>query len=241
MIIKRKTEQTKLKIDFHSHILPAIDDGSQSIAQSMQFLAAAKNAEFETIIATSHFYPHRYNVPEFLRNRDAAFAKIDQSADIPHIICGAEVLVCEGIEDMIYIESLCIGNSNTMLIELPFDEANVTDRMYETVENLIYDKKFNIILAHPNRYNSYVVENMLSIGVKLQLNISHICVHSERRRIMQWLDRGYVYAVGSDIHRNEKVYEELKRAEKYLGSYIDDINARSTELLKRNFRIGVTI
>ncbi len=239
MIRKRKEQQTNIKIDFHTHILPAIDDGSQSLSQSMQLLAAAKNAGFETVVATSHFYPHRYNVPEFLRKRDAAYAKIDETADIPHIILGAEVLVCEGMEEMHQLESLCLGNSNTMLIELPFDDSNVTDRMYETVENMLYDKKLNIILAHPSRYSSYIVENMLSIGVKLQVNISHICVFSERRRIMQWLDRGYVYAIGSDVHQHDKVYEELKRAEKYIGKYIDDINHHSIELLKRKLNKGL--
>lgn len=239
MIRKRKEQQTNLKIDFHTHILPGIDDGSQSLSQSMQLLAAAKNAGFETVVATSHFYPHRYNVPEFLRKRESAYAKIDKTADIPNIILGAEVLVCEGMEEMLQLESLCLGNSNTMLIELPFDDSNVTDRMYETVENMLYDKKFNIVLAHPSRYSSYIVENMLSIGVKLQVNISHICVFSERRRIMQWLDRGYVYAIGSDVHQHDKVYEELKRAEKYIGKYIDDINHHSIELLKRKFNKGL--
>ena len=239
MIRKRKEQQTNLKIDFHTHILPGIDDGSQSLSQSMQLLAAAKNAGFETVVATSHFYPHRYNVQEFLRKREAAYAKIDKTADIPNIILGAEVLVCEGMEEMLQLESLCLGNSNTMLIELPFDDSNVTDRMYETVENMLYDKKFNIVLAHPSRYSSYIVENMLSIGVKLQVNISHICVFSERRRIMQWLDRGYVYAIGSDVHQHDKVYEELKRAEKYIGKYIDDINHHSIELLKRKFNKGL--
>ena len=74
---------------------------------------------------------------------------------------------------------------------------------------------------------------MLSIGVKLQLNISHLCVFSERRRAMQWLDRGYVYAVGSDVHQHDKVYEELKRVEKYIEKYIDDINRHSIELLRK--------
>lgn len=233
MIRKRREQQTNLKIDFHSHVLPGIDDGSQSLSQSMQLLTAAKEVGFETVVATSHFYPHRYNVPEFLRKRDAAYAKIDKTANIPNIVCGAEVLICEGIEDMMQLESLCLGNSNTMLIELPFDDSNVTDRMYETVENMLYEKKLNIVLAHPNRYSSYIVENMLSIGVKLQLNISHLCVFSERRRAMQWLDRGYVYAVGTDVHQHDKVYEELKRVEKYIEKYIDDINRHSIELLRK--------
>lgn len=238
MIRKRRERETKLKIDFHTHILPGIDDGAQSAEQSMEFLKIAKETGFAAVIATSHFYPHRCNVPEFLRKRDAAFAKINQNEDVPKIICGAEVFICEGIEDMIYLESLCIGNSKTMLIELPFDSSNVTDRMYETIENMLYDKKFNLILAHPNRYNAYVVENMLSIGVKLQINISHLCTFSERKRIMQWLERGYVYAVGSDIHRSSKVYDELKRTEHYIVEYIDEINRHSIELLsppKHNF------
>lgn len=230
MLIRKRVYQTKLKIDFHTHILPGIDDGSKSSAQSMQLLAAAKKAGFNTVIATPHFYPHRYNVREFLQRRDISLSKIAENSDIPNIICGAEVLLCEGIEDMHELEALCIGNSDTMLVELPFDESAVTDRMYETIENMII-KGFNIVLAHPNRYSNNVVENLISIGAGLQINISHICTYFERRRIMQWLNRNCVYAIGSDVHRNTKVYEELKRAERYLTHYIDDINNHSGKLV----------
>lgn len=232
MIRKKREQKTNLKIDFHTHILPAIDDGSKSVAQSMELLTAAKEIGFETVLATSHFYPHRYNVSEFLKNREAAYAQIDKNADIPKIICGAEVLVCEGMEDMVQLEKLCIGDSDTMLVELPFDDVNITDRMYETVENMVREKKFNVILAHPNRYSSYVVERMISIGVKLQINISHLCIRSERRRATQWFERGCVYAIGSDMHTSDKAYEDLKRVERYFEQYTDDINSRSLELLK---------
>lgn len=232
MIRKKREQKTNLKIDFHTHILPAIDDGSKSVAQSMELLTAAKEIGFDTVLATSHFYPHRYNVSEFLKNREAAYAQIDKNADIPKIICGAEVLVCEGMEDMVQLEKLCIGDSDTMLIELPFDDVNITDRMYETVENMVREKKFNVVLAHPNRYSSYVVERMISIDVKLQINISHLCIRSERRRAMQWFERGCVYAIGSDMHTNDKAYDDLKRVERYFEQYTDDVNSRSLELLK---------
>lgn len=232
MIRKKREQKTNLKIDFHTHILPAIDDGSKSVTQSMELLLSAKEIGFDTVLATSHFYPHRCNVAEFLKNRDAAYAQIDKTADIPNIICGAEVLVCEGMEDMVRLEELCIGDSNTMLIELPFDDVNVTERMFETVENIVSEKKLNVILAHPNRYSSYIVENMLSIGVRLQINISHLCIRSERSRAMRWLESGYVYAIGSDMHTNNKAYDDLKRVERYFEKYTDDINRRSQELLR---------
>ncbi len=232
MIRKKREQKTNLKIDFHTHILPAIDDGSKSVAQSMELLRSAKRNGFDTILATSHFYPHRYNVSEFLKNRDAAYAQINKNANIPNIICGAEVLVCEGMEDMFQLEELCIGNSNTMLIELPFDDVNVTERMYETVENMVCEKKFNVILAHPNRYSSYIVDSMLSIGVKLQINISHLCIRSERRRAMRWFEHGDVYAIGSDMHTDDRAYDDLKRVERYIEKYTDDINRHSQELLR---------
>ena len=49
-------------IDMHSHILPNIDDGSQSIEESVSMLREAKKAGFTAIVSTSHFIEEVYNV-----------------------------------------------------------------------------------------------------------------------------------------------------------------------------------
>ena len=53
-------------IDFHTHILPNIDDGARSIDETLHLVQEAQNAGFEVIIATSHYIEGYYetNAPE---------------------------------------------------------------------------------------------------------------------------------------------------------------------------------
>lgn len=53
-------------IDFHTHILPNIDDGSRSIEETFNLINEAKNVGFEAIISTSHYIEEYYetNAPE---------------------------------------------------------------------------------------------------------------------------------------------------------------------------------
>ena len=49
-------------IDFHSHILPNVDDGSKSVEETFELLEEAKNAGFEGVISTSHYMEEYYEV-----------------------------------------------------------------------------------------------------------------------------------------------------------------------------------
>ena len=51
-------------IDFHSHILPGIDDGSRNLEQSIQIINEAKEAGFTKIISTSHYMENYYECNE---------------------------------------------------------------------------------------------------------------------------------------------------------------------------------
>ena len=53
-------------IDFHTHILPNIDDGSRSIDETFNLIKEAENAGFEGIILTSHYIEEYYetDIPE---------------------------------------------------------------------------------------------------------------------------------------------------------------------------------
>ena len=57
-------------IDWHSHVLPALDDGSHSIAQSLEMLTMLKEQGVDTVIATPHFYANDESVEKFLERRE---------------------------------------------------------------------------------------------------------------------------------------------------------------------------
>ena len=62
-----------MKIDFHTHILPAVDDGSSCLEESVELLKMQKQRGVSTVVATPHFYPHRDKPEKFLERRNKAF------------------------------------------------------------------------------------------------------------------------------------------------------------------------
>ena len=55
-------------IDFHSHILPGVDDGSQSVQESLAMLKMEAEQGIQHVIATPHFYP-KHDSPEHFLER----------------------------------------------------------------------------------------------------------------------------------------------------------------------------
>ena len=79
-------------IDFHSHILPGIDDGSRNVETSIGMLRMCREQGVDIMIATPHFYADSNRVERFVENRKNAYDKVmAENADIPHIMMGAEV------------------------------------------------------------------------------------------------------------------------------------------------------
>ena len=79
-------------VDFHSHILPRIDDGSQSVEESLSMLRLAAEQGIREIVLTPHFYP-RYETPEqFLQKRELAEAQLREAmaehTDLPELLVG---------------------------------------------------------------------------------------------------------------------------------------------------------
>ena len=202
------------RIDFHTHILPALDHGSDDVFQSQKQIARLYSAGVTTVCATSHFYPNEKTVTDFLSAREEALDMLISSVDgqRPEIILGAETLICEGLERMEGLEGLCIEGTRTLLLELPLWAKSIGDGMYETVF-AIRDKGIIPVLAHVDRYPREVIEPLKKEGIYAQINAVGISGVLKPRHIMDWIDDGFVVAIGSDYHyltdKGVEAYEKL--------------------------------
>lgn len=220
-------------IDFHSHILPEVDHGSTSLEISMKQMSYAKAADVNTVVATSHFYPHKHEVDLFLEVRAEAYnhlvKEIEDKGIKIEVILAAEVLLCPGIERLPRLDELCVNGTKNILIELPFSDFR--DEYIDAVDNLI-SAGYNVILAHADRYELAIIEQMISVGAKLQLNADSITALVRKPWIFDWVNRGLVYALGSDIHMLDKgAYKKFKSALKKLGVNAQKIMEKSFDLI----------
>ena len=70
-----------MRIDFHSHILPNMDDGSSGIDESLKLLQMLADQNVENVILTSHFYRQNENIEKFISRREQAYAKLKEAVD----------------------------------------------------------------------------------------------------------------------------------------------------------------
>ena len=218
-------------VDFHAHVLPCADHGSNSVTTSLIQLEYAKAHGVKRIIATPHFYPHRHTLEFFLNRRRMAYEALiqDLPSDAPEIKLGAEVLLCEGLGNFEGIEQLCISGTKTLLLELPFTEFR---NEYADAAAELLRRGFDIVLAHVDRYPKDSIERMRDVGVsKFQINASSLAKLFKKKHLFDWIYEGLVVALGSDIHNKDKgAYRKFRKAVKALGVNAEHISQKSDKI-----------
>ena len=218
-------------LDFHAHVLPGADHGSDGLQTSLRQLELAEQAGIDVLIATPHFYPQWDDFGHFLRKREETLAQLlDHYAGPIRLLAGCEVHMCVGLDHLEGLEELCIPGTKVMLCELPF--RGLTDGMTETFERLMDDRGVTPVLAHVDRYDPTEIENLFGLGLSGQLNAEPLSRRFQRRRLLPWIDRGRIVALGSDIHGTETGYSQYLKAREFLGERFDTIEARARNLLK---------
>ncbi len=223
-----------LLFDVHTHILPRFDDGSRSGEESFAMLRELYKQGVSDVIATPHFYATDDEPLDFLqRRKDTAVHLSERIKDfisdaaedvsIPRIYLGAEVAFFNAMSNVAVLRELCITGTDYLLVEMPFERW--TDAM--TDELWFLQKKHGItpVIAHIDRYFRYFdrpkLKELLSVGIKVQINADAFLHFSTRSRALDMLESGKVHFIGSDSHNMGKRSPNIKPAmdeiEKRLG------------------------
>lgn len=219
-------------IDFHAHVLPAADHGSDSLKTSLAQLKLAEQAGIDTLIATPHFYPQTEELDDFLKRRDAAWTQLREAYHgSVQLRLGAEIHMCPGLDHMDGLEQLCVDGTKVLLLELGFRAwtKDVTD----TVLRIREGNSFVPVLAHVDRYQSEQIETFFYSGISAQLNADAFVRLFGKRRFLDWIDSGDIVALGSDIHGTAVGYKFYTKARNYLKDRFDVIMTRTENLINK--------
>ena len=214
----RRTEgMIDLTLDYHAHVLPGCDHGSDGVETSRKQLAMAAAAGIRTVCATPHFYPHKESIPSFLQRRaeSARLLRESLTADAPQLRLGAEVLICDGMERLDGLPRLCRSETNELLIEMPFYQW--PEAIWDTLYALCERRDIKIVLAHAERYPPEAIEQLIRDNVALQLNSECLTRPLHRKRYLTWIKNGSVKYLGSDIHMLGDGYRAWEKCVKLLG------------------------
>lgn len=202
-------------VDFHNHILPAIDDGSQSLEQSLKMLKCYEALGIEKVLASPHVYQELY--PNTSKTIQSAYEVLDTKAkNNPTRLIG---YAAEYMVDEFFIKSLqnkaellcCFDRA--VLIEMPyFGNPDILKKVQFELQN----RNYMPILAHPERYlnlkNLTTIKDLKTCGVKMQLNalsLTGLYGARVRKKAYEWLRKDVYDFIGTDAH-NEGQLESLK-------------------------------
>ena len=211
-------------IDFHSHILPNMDDGPQSVSESLTMLRRSFLQGVDAVVSTSHFYADEEYPRDFLRRRKEAFevlqdAMLMSTEVYPRIILGAEVLYFPGIGEAREIQSLFIGNARTILIEPPMTPWS--DIMLDEIAQMGVNFNCIPVIAHVDRFMKYLrddtlLDRVLLRNMRVQVNADYFLEPDTAEEAMENLLAGKIQLIGSDCHNLSSRAPNLGQVRKQL-------------------------
>lgn len=197
-------------IDIHTHVLPGVDDGSQSMEDSLELLAIAADSGVDTVVATPHCnVPDEFDnyADEELNERFVQLDKAREEAGIPIRLCrGMEVFATQDLPDLLRENKIWpINGTRYFLVEFAFSEEPSFCR---DILRRCRDLDYIPIIAHPERYFFVQDDPDLAFdwcvsGYGLQINKGSILGRfgpDPHRCARQLLEHGLAACVASDAH-----------------------------------------
>ena len=239
-------------IDFHTHILPNIDDGSRSIDETFNLIKEAKEVGFDGIILTSHYIENFYetDVPE----RDVWVKAISENLGVKGIdtdlYLANEIYISENMMGLLeQRKASTINNSCYVLFELPLNEEplNLYDVIYSLQEN-----KLIPVLAHPERYSFVqkepeLIYDLIEKGCLMQANYGSIIgQYGEKAQMIvrKFFENNMIHFLGSDVHRQNTIYPKIPQILDEIADIIgeeklEELTTTNPKLVLNNKKIEI--
>lgn len=239
-------------IDFHSHILPNIDDGARSIEETFHLMKEAKEAGFEAVILTSHYMEDYYetNAPEREVWVKLIYDKLLEKGLDLKLYLGSEIYFSSHMIQLLEEGKACtINDTSYVLFELPMqaEPMNLYDVVYEMLQY-----KLVPILAHPERYTFVqkepnLIYDLIQKGVLMQANYgSFVGQYGEKAKIIaeKLLENNMIHFLGTDVHRENSIYPKIpfiiqNLSEKIGFEKLDQLTNRNPKLVLHNKKIEI--
>lgn len=214
---QNKIDIPKLRVDIHSHLIPGIDDGAQSIEESLELIRALQCYGYQKLITTPHIMAEGYkNTSSSILKGLESLKKILEKENINiEIEASAEYYLDEGFENLIEKQDLLPIAKKYILFETSYIAKPI--QLEETIYK-IQLAGYIPILAHPERYR--YIQNpkkefllLKNLGLEFQVNLNSFLgyygKHAEKNA-QYLLTAGMIDYLGSDTHNVKQVNQLAK-------------------------------
>ena len=210
---RRKSKNVNLDhigIDIHSHIIPGIDDGVETLEDAVAMVSKMQNLGFTHMITTPHVIWDCYrNNPETILKGLADVRAASKEAGLTiHIDAAAEYFIDEHFTEMLAAGGGDILKlpGNRILVELPYSTPLMNTQ--ETLFSII-EQGYQPILAHPERYTYFysdptIYKKLVDQGCELQVNALSLSGYYGENisKMAEWLLKNELITfLGTDAHK----------------------------------------
>jgi protein-tyrosine phosphatase len=210
--------------EIHSHLIPNIDDGVQSLEESILVFKHFAERGYKKVITTPHIMGDFYkNGPEnILPAIEIIRTELKNQGINIEIQAAAEYLIDDAFEKKIALGNLLTFGQNHVLVELPFTEepANLKSALFN-----LRIAGYKPVLAHPERYSFLAMHRdkfteLFEQGILFQINLfSLIGYYSPQvKKTAEFLiENKMVHMIGSDCHgqRHLPVFNDAIKSYNY--------------------------
>jgi protein-tyrosine phosphatase len=219
---------TKNRLDVHSHLLPGVDDGCETLDESIACARMLVAAGYSATFCTPHVWPGQFNtttttIPEMVAKLEAELEK----HEIPlRLIPGGELNLRPGLESWPEDRMVTFGLRNRhVLVDLWADELPAE---FDAWIRFLKSRNWTIILAHPERMKAVqsqptLMDRFAEMGLLLQGNLKCLSdpLDSPTRSLGEkFLVEGRYFLLGSDLHHLDSLpgrMDGLARAIELVG------------------------
>ena len=198
-----------MKLDFHSHILPGLDDGATDIENAVELASAMKQWGFERITCTPHITNKFRNTPKSIKS---AFEQLQEALYVKGTYIDLKMsaeyrIVPETWPEVLEKNWLMPIEDKYILTELPiFDPSDIGDLKPLEEFKKIIAMGLTPLLPHPERYfylSKRELMSYLEAGVKIQSNygsLAGLYGDTVKQNVLNLIDEGLVSYYGTDMH-----------------------------------------
>jgi tyrosine-protein phosphatase YwqE len=207
-------------VDMHSHVLPGLDDGAETMDSSLEMLETFVRLGYRKLIMTPHIMGDFYkNTPQSIRQKLAQLQEaVKERGWEIELACAAEYYLDEWfLEKIAAPEPLLTFGDKYLLFETSYinEPLNLREAIFK-----LKSAGYKPVLAHPERY-TYLYNRfnellkIRELGVLFQLNINSLSGYyseSARRVAEKLIDQKLVDFIGTDAHHTRHLLTLLKSA-----------------------------
>ena len=209
-------------IDIHSHILPGLDDGAESLGESLKMARMAEADGIIQMVATPHLFRGSFvnNGLDVIEKTKNDLQTLLKSEGITlELFHGTEVYVTHNLIEKVIEEreNLVVNHGSYMLVEFP------SGHIFPGVKDLLFEimtEGLQVIIVHPERNRVFQSDpgflcELINMGAFCQANsgsFTGVYGHEVQETVFRFLDWKYLHFLGSDCHNTRSLSPNLSKA-----------------------------